>query len=331
MIDRRRFVAIAAASAALISVPTKGQPTGKVWRIGYLSAGVTPTPGTPDPADALWQRLRELGYAEGANLVVDAKFAEGKSARLPELAAELVRLKPDVIVTRGSPSNMAAKNATAAIPVVMASGLDPVREGVVASLARPGGNVTGMMFASDARIIAKRLQLLKEAFPRMSRLAVAARSDRGSDAIWLKDTEDSAKALNVSLHVLIVEEFPAWNDAFAAMIATRADAVYLIESPNYIAHAKLIADLALRNRMPSMFGADEHVRAGGLMSYGLNLPAVFRRAAELVDKVLKGTKPADIPVEQPTKYELVINLKTAKALELAVPPSLLARADEVIQ
>jgi putative ABC transport system substrate-binding protein len=330
MIDRRSFVRWAVGGALATSFPARAQQA-KVWQIGFLSAGSAPAPGVSDPADAFWQRLRELGYAEGATLVVERRFAEGKGARLPELAAELARLKPDVIVTRGSPSNMAAKNATATIPIVMASGLDPVREGVVASLARPGGNVTGMMFASDARIIAKRLQLLKEALPRMSRLAVAARSDKGADAIWLKDTEDSAKVMDISLHVLIVEDAPAWSDAFAAMVATRADAVYLIESPNYIAHAKMIADLALRNRMPSMFGADEHVRAGGLMSYGLDLPAVFRRAAELVDKVLKGAKPADIPIEQPTKYELVVNLRTAKALGIAIPNSLLARADEVIQ
>ncbi len=330
MIDRRSFLAMVAAGAAVSTTWAQGQPASRKWRIGYLSAGVTPTRGTPDPADALWKRLRELGYAEGANLVVDVRYAEGNSARLPELAAELVRLGPDVIVTRGSPSNMAAKNATVTIPIVMASGLDPVREGVVASLARPGGNVTGMMFASDARIIAKRLQLLREALPRLSRLAVAARSGAGGDAIWLKDTADAARALDLQLQVLIVADATAWSDAFAAMVAARADAVYLIESPNYIAYARPIADLALKHRMPSMFGADEHVKAGGLMSYGLDLPAVFRRAAELVDKVFKGAKPADMPIEQPTKYELVINLGTAKALGIAMPKSLLAAADELI-
>jgi putative ABC transport system substrate-binding protein len=331
MIDRRRFIAMVGASAAVASRRTIGQST-KVWRIGFLSGGSTPTRGTPDPADALWQRLRELGYVEGVNLFVESRFAEGRPDRVPNLAAELVRLNPDIIVTRASSAALAAKKATSTIPIVMASSLDPVREGVVASLARPGGNVTGMMFASDSAIIAKRLQLLKDAITRMSRLAVAPGSAPiEATMIWVRDAEEAAKALGVELQVLWVKDPSNWGNEFAAMVDRRADALYLAESPTYIRHAKHIADLALKNRMPTMFGAREHVEAGGLMSYGLNLPAVFRRAAELVDKVLKGAKPADMAVEQPTKYELLINLKTAKALGITIPSALLARADEVIQ
>jgi|OpeIllAssembly_1097287.scaffolds.fasta_scaffold109681_2 putative ABC transport system substrate-binding protein len=332
MIDRRRFVAITAASAVLVTVPTKGQPAKKVWRIGFLSTGSPPARTTPDPADAFWQRLRELGYVEGTNLVVEKRFADGRIERLPELAAEVVRLNPDLIVTRGSIAGLTARKATGSIPVVMASSMDPVREGIVASLARPGGNVTGMMFASDTGLIAKRLQFLKEAVPRASRLAIApgAPAPTPASVNWVKDSEDAARALGVQTQTVWVPDPASWHAPFAEMAEGRADALSVAESPSYISYAKHIADLALKYLMPTMFGAREHVEAGGLMSYGLDLPAVFRRAAELVDKVLKGAKPADMPIEQPTKYELVINLRTAKALGIALPSSLVATA-EVIQ
>jgi putative ABC transport system substrate-binding protein len=331
-IDRRRFVGWAVTSVLATSRPSRAQQT-KVWRIGFLSAGSAPARGTPDPADAMWLRLGELGYVEGVNLIVESRFAEGRPDRVADLAAELVRLSPDILVTRASSAALAAKKATGTIHIVMASSLDPVREGIVASLARPGGNVTGMMFASDSRIIGKRLQLLKDAIPRMSRLAVAPGGQAPIEAtrIWVKDAEEAAKGLGVQLQVLWVQDPSNWRNEFAAMVDSRADALYLAENPTYIRHAKHIADLALKNRLPTMFGAREHVEAGGLMSYGLNLPAVFRRAAELVDKVLKGAEPADIPIEQPTKYELLINLKTAKSLGIGIPNSLLAGADAVIQ
>lgn len=333
MIDRRRFIGMVATGIAATVGPANGQSPGKVWRIGYLSYGDSPGWGNRD-LYPMWQRLRELGYVEGVNLVVDYRYAEGKVERLPELAAELIRLKPDLIVSRASPANLAAKNATSTIPIVMATGMDPVREGVVASIARPGGNVTGMMFASDANIIAKRIQLLKEAIPRMSRLATVVphrpNRDPGVD-IWGRDTERAANSLGVQVQALWVEDPATWADAFAAMVKGRADAVYLIEAPTFAPRGKQIADLALKHRMPTLFGARDHVEAGGLMSYGLNVRAVFRRAAEMVDKVLRGAKPADMPIEQPTKYELVVNLKTAKALGMTIPNSLLARADEAIQ
>jgi putative ABC transport system substrate-binding protein len=299
--------------------------------MGFLSSSSSPRPGTPDPADALWQRLRELGYVEGANLAVDRRFADGRIERLDELAAELVRLNPDILVTRSSPANMAAKRSTSTIPVVMASGLDPVREGVVASIARPGGNVTGMMFASDSNIIAKRLQLLKEAIPRLARLALFAGTSATVNAPWIRDAEAAAKSLAVQVvQVHEMQEPSKLGGIFSAMVEGRAEAAYFIESPTLIQYAAQIADVAMGARMPTMFGAREHVEAGGFMSYGLNLPAVFRRAAELVDKVLKGAKPADMPIEQPTKYELVINLRTARALGIALPGPLVTTA-EVLQ
>jgi putative tryptophan/tyrosine transport system substrate-binding protein len=336
MIDRRRFIGVVAAGAATTLGPAIGQSPGKVWRLGFLSTGSQPAPGVADPADAFWQRLRELGYVEGANLVVERRFAEAKLERLPDLAAQIVRFNPDLIVTRASPANLAAKNASATIPIVMATSQDPVREGVVASQARPGGNVTGMMFANTAGTIGKRLQLLKEAIPGISRLAFlpgsppSATPNPGS-IIYRKDTEEAAKAIGLQLQIVWVEDPSRWRDAFATMVGGRADAAFFTESPSYIFHAKQIAELALEHRMPTMFGAREHVEAGGLMSYGLSIPAVFRRAAEMVDKVLRGAKPADMPIEQPTMYELAINLATAKALGLTIPPSLRLRADQVIE
>jgi putative ABC transport system substrate-binding protein len=218
----------------------------------------------------------------------------------------------------------------------MATSQDPIREGVVATQARPGGNVTGMMFANTAGTIAKRLQLLMEAIPRMSRLAFVPGSPPSAtpspgSIIYRKDTEEAAGAMGLQLQIVWVEDPSAWRDAFAAMVEGRAEAAFFTEAPSYIFHAKRIAELALEHRMPTMFGAREHVEAGGLMSYGLSIPAVFRRAAEMVDKVLRGAKPADMPIEQPTKYELAINLRTAKALGLTIPRSLLMRADQVIE
>jgi len=333
MIDRRRFIGVVAAGVAATMGPANGQSPGKVWRIGYLSYGDWPGGGSRDP-HPMWQRLRELGYVEGVNLVVDSRYAEGKVERLPELAADLIRLKPDLIVSRASPANLAARNATSTIPIVMATGMDPVREGVVASIRRPGGNVTGIMFASDTNIIAKRMQLLKEAIPRMSRLAAVVphrpNRDPGVD-LWVRDTERAANSLGVQVQLFWVEDPATWADAFAAMVKGRADAVYPIEAPTFGARSKQIADLALKYRMPTLFGARDHVAAGGLMSYGIDVREAFRLAAEMVDKVLKGEKPADMAIQRPTKYELVINLKTAKELGIAIPSSLLARADEVIQ
>jgi putative ABC transport system substrate-binding protein len=283
--------------------------------------------------DALRQRLRELGYREGENLVIEYRFAAGTVERLPALAAELVRFNPDLIVTHTSAAALAAKKATGTIPIVMGNSLDPVREGIVASLARPGGNVTGMTMISDPDLIAKRLQILKEVLPRASRLATVLipRPFTRAGEMWLRDTEAAAKALGLTVEVLEVKDPSRWDEVFAVAVAKRVDALYPVDYPPFRFHAKHIADLAVKHRVPTVFGARDHVDAGGLLSYGANLTSLSRRAAELVDKILKGAKPADLPVEQATKFELVVNLKTAQTLGLTIPQSVLIRADHVIQ
>jgi putative tryptophan/tyrosine transport system substrate-binding protein len=313
---------------------SEAQSAGKVYRIGYLSSSSAPTRVTPlRTLEAFRLRLRELGYLEGQNLVIELRFAEGKIGGLAALAVELVRLTPDVIVTQGSSAALAAKKATTTFPIVMGSSLDPVREGIVTSLARPGGNVTGMALISDANLAAKRLQLLKEVLPRASRLAIVPppRPWSRSSEVWLKDTEAAAKALGLTVEVLEVKDASRWDEALAAAAAKRVDALYPIQFGGFTSHAKHIAEVALKYRIPTIQGNREHVEVGSLLSYGTNVTAVWRRAAELTDKVLKGARPADLPVEQATQFELVINLKTAKALGLTIPPSLLMRADEVIQ
>jgi putative ABC transport system substrate-binding protein len=326
-IDRRRFIEMTAAGAAMLWGCTT-TPPAKTWRLAYLSASSAPVPGKPDIEDALWVRLRELGYVEGANLVVERRYS-AKPEALPDLAAELVRLNPDVIVSRAVPANRAAKAATSTIPIVMATGIDPVREGIVVSYAKPGGNVTGMMFGGGTAIITQRLKLLKEVLPGFSRLAFVPGIPGPAADNWLKDFGEVAPPLGVRIQVISVKDASNWNDAFAEMLGGQAQAFYVIESPTYIANAKHIADLAIKNRMPSMFGARQHVEAGGLISYGVDIPGVFRRAAEIVDRVLKGAKPADLPIETPPNFELVINTTTAKTLGVAIPDALLARAIKV--
>jgi putative ABC transport system substrate-binding protein len=329
MIDRRRFIEMMAASAAALSACAT-TPSAKTWRLAYLSFSPAPAPGKPDVEDAMWVRLRELGYVEGTNLVVERRYST-KTEAMPELAAELVRFNPDVFVSRAVPANLAAKAATSTIPIVMATGIDPVREGIVASYEKPGGNITGMMFGAGKPLIEKRLQLLQEVVPGFSRLAfVPGIPGQGAADNWIKDMGEVAPPLGVKVQIILVKDPSNWNDAFAEMLQGQAQAVYAIESPQHIANAKHIADLAIKHRMPSMFGLRQNAEAGGLMSYGVNIPDVFRRAADIVDKVLKGAKPADLPIEA-GKNELVINLATARAIGVTVPSALLAKADTVIQ
>ena len=316
---------------SLLAAPlaSDAQRVGKVARIGYLS------PVAPGPSPilvAFRQGLGQLGWVEGENLAIEYRWAEGRLDPLPDLAAELVRLKVDVIVTWG-PAVGAAQQATRTIPIVIASTLDAVQSGFVASLAQPGGNITGLTLISP-ELMGKRLELLKEAFPNISRVALLTGPSGPAFRVitlLVKETEAAAQALGMTLQTLEVRDGEDVTRAFTAMARERPDALYVLEAPILYVHQTRIVDLAAASRLPTIFGVRQFVDAGGLLSYGVNVPDLHRRAASYVDKILKGTKPADLPVEQPTKFELVINLKTAEALGLTLPPALLFQADEVIK
>jgi ABC-type uncharacterized transport system substrate-binding protein len=304
------------------------QQTGKAPRIGFLYAG-SPA-GQLARAQAFRQGLRELGYVEGKNIVIEYRYGEGYD-RLPGLAAELVRLKVDVIVTGGGPATRAAKEATKTIPIVMAQDDDPVASGFVASLARPGGNITGLATLAP-EISGKQLELLKEVIPRLARMAVFGNSTRPGNVHALKEVELAAGALGLKLQYLDILSPKDIETAFRTAVKGRADAILILGSgPVLNPHQKEIAELMVKNRLPVMYRFRDPVEASGLMSYGVNIPDLDRRAAVYVDKILKGAKPADLPVEQPTKFELVINLKAAKQIGLTIPPNVLARADKVIK
>ncbi len=331
-----RVSLLALLAVLLLAAPpgAEPQPAAGVHRIGFLSPGFSSTATDPNSIlGVLRARLAALGYREGQNLKLDLRFADGDHERLPELAADLVRLRPSIIVTSGSSATAAAKRATDTIPIVMSTSLDPVREGLVQSLARPGGNVTGLSAISDAALIGKRLQLVKELIPGATRLALVPppRPLTRVGENWLRDSEAAGRSTGFTTQVLEIHDPTQWEQVFAAAARGRADVVYFIDWAPYFARGKQIAEQALRSRMPTLFGLRPGVEAGGLLSYGTDFRELARRAADYVDKILRGAKPADLPVEQPTKFELVINLKTAKALGLTIPPSLLARADEVIQ
>jgi putative ABC transport system substrate-binding protein len=318
---------VLAALLLTVSFPAEAQQPKKVHRIGFL---ITSTPATISPRlDAFKQGLRELGYVEGKNFVIEYRYAEGKIDRLAALAAEFVRLNVDVIVTNGSPPTRAAKEATSTIPIVMTQDADPIGSRHVASLARPGGNITGLSNLSP-EISAKRLELLKEIVPRLFRVAAIGTSSQ-STAQQLKDTELAAKEFGVGLQYLDVQDPKDIPTALQAAINGRAEAVLVLQSGVLNSQRKQIVELTVKNRIPAIYYAPEWVEDGGLMSYSPNIADLFRRAASYVDRILKGAKPAEMPVEQPTKFELVINLKTAKQIGLTIPPSVLARADKVIR
>jgi putative ABC transport system substrate-binding protein len=274
--------------------------------------------------------LRELGYIEGQNITIDVQFASGRVERLPELAAELVRLNLDVIVTQGTPASLAAKRATSTIPIVFAVVADAVGAGLIANLARPGGNITGLTSIS-AELGGKRLQLLKEVAPKASRAAVLYNPADLANVLVLKELQESAPALGVTLQPLEVRAPGEFKGAFVAMTRERLHALFGAAGVLTNEHLKTIVDLAAKSRIPAMWGHRRFVDAGGLMSYAVNFYDQLRSAATYVDKILKGTKPGDLPVEQPTKFELVINMKTAKALGIKIPNSILLRADKVIE
>jgi putative ABC transport system substrate-binding protein len=329
MMERRAFVGTLGLIVLAAPLVAEAQQVGRVYRIGLLEYS------TPDAARQAWwnvfrERMRELGYVEGQNVTFEPRWAQDDDDRLSKLAAELVGLKVDVIVTAATISALAAKRATATIPIVMATGADPVAVGLVASLGQPGGNVTGMT-TINSELAAKRLELIRIVAPRVSRIAILW-DERGSAFRFAVDrTEAEAKRAGLTIQSVPVRGPAEIEAAFATVVRDRAGALSIAPSAMFFSHRKRLAELAMKHRLPTIVGVREYVEAGGLVSYGVDNPEMFRGAALYVDKILKGARPADLPVEQPTKFELVINLKTAKALGLTIPQSLLLRADEVIQ
>ena len=329
MIDMR-LIRVVIPILALLATPlvSDAQTAGKTYRIGVLET-ISPALNVAN-LDAFRQRLRELGYVEGQNLVIEYRSADGRAERFPDLAAELVRLKVNLIVTRGTPAAKAAKNATGTIPVVMAAIGEPLGTGVVASLARPGGNVTGFS-AVVTELEGKRLQLLREIAPRVARIAALLNmSNPMNPPIW-NEIAAVARSQGLEAQLLDVRDSKDVGRAFDAAIAQRAGALLVGIEAVTQANRRLIADLAAKHRLPAIYPSREFVDAGGLISYGASYPDLYRRAATLVDKILRGANPGDLPVEQPTKFELIINLKTATALGLTIPPSVRLQADHVVE
>jgi putative tryptophan/tyrosine transport system substrate-binding protein len=321
---RREFIALIGSAAASWPLSAHAQQPGKMWRIGLIMH-------SPMKAlDGLFEGLRELGYVEGQNIIVERRYAEGNAARFQEFAEEMVRLKADIIIVVTTPAALAAKKATTTIPIVFPTAIDPVGTGVITSLRHPGGNVTGGAILY-AELSAKRLDLLKQVVPGLSRTAVVRNAANPANTLAWRETQDAARMLGVALQSHEVKVPKDFEGAFAIMAKERPDALLVLEDELTIQYRKEIADFATQQRLPSVFGAREGVDAGGLMSYGVSIHEMMRRGASYVDKILKGANPADLPVEQATKFELVINLKTARVLGLSIPTVLLAIADEVIE
>src|SRR3990170_2990504 len=303
-------------------LPADAQQAAKVPRIGWLGG---PTRESAEPFVQAFQRgLKDLGWVDGQNIVIEWRFAGGRAERLPDLAAEPVRLPVDLIVVPSTPPALAAKNATKTIPLVTVGVGDPVGLGLVASLARPGGNITGLTSVVSPETAGKQLELLKEAVPKVSRVAVLWNPATPGTALFLKETEVASRALGVQLQSLEARSLNDFDSSFAAMTTKRAGALLVLGDVMFVTHRVRPADLAAKSRLPAMYTLREYVEAGGLMSSGPITPELFRRVATYVDKILKGAKPADLPVEQPSKFELVINLKTAKQIGLTIPPNVLA-------
>ncbi len=305
----------------------EAQPTTRVRVIGVVSAT------SPEIAwvDVFRQGLRGLGYVEGRDIRIEQRFAAGRPERFPDLIAEMVHLKVDILVVASAPGALAAKRATTSIPIVFLGVGDPVAQGVVPSFARPGGNITGLSLAFGERFAGKWVELLREAVPGVSHVAAMLSSSNPGNVTYRKEIQQSAKVLGVKLELFSVSDREQLDAVFKAIIASRATAVIVAAAPLFSVHLPQLVEFAARNRLPAMYFFREYVEAGGLMAYGPSLTDSWQRAAIYVDKILKGAKPADLPVEQPTKFELVINMKTAKALGLTIPPSLLLRADQVIE
>jgi putative tryptophan/tyrosine transport system substrate-binding protein len=327
MTSRREFITLLGGAVTAWPLGARAQQPGKLPTIGYLGSATPASQG--QWVAALVQRLRELGWIENRTIAIEYRWAEGRTERAAEIAAEFVRRKVDIIVTSSTAGAVAAMQATSIIPIVFAAAGDPVGTGLVASLARPGGNVTGLSI-QQTDIAAKKLELLREVVPSLGRLAVLANVAGPSVVLDMREVQATARTLGLEVITLEIRQGEDIVPAFEALNG-RAEALYVVIDPLVNIHRIRINTLALAARLPTMHTFREGVEAGGLMSYGTNFPDLFRRTAEYVDKILRGAKPADIPVEQPTKFDLVINLTTARALGLTVPPSLLARADEVIE
>jgi ABC-type uncharacterized transport system substrate-binding protein len=328
-VDRRTWLL---GSLGVLAAPLVGeaQQAGRVNRLGILSPGGVPDPSVATAPNLVPMALRELGYVDGRNLVVERRFAEGKIDLLPGLARELVQLQVDVIIAAGVEAVQAARDTTGTTPIVMIVGIDPVARGWVASLSRPGGNITGVTVVAETVLAGKRLELIREAVPGAARIAVLTPGGSGASGAQLREAQKAASALRVKLVVVEVQGTD-YDRAFAAMAAERVDALFVLMSPILTRDRKQIIERAAKYRLPAIYEWREQVEVGGLMSYGSSIVDLSRRVAAYVDKMFKGAKPADLPVEQPTKFELVVNMKTAKALGLTIPPAVLARADEVIQ
>ena len=326
---RRREFILLTGIAALFSFSARAQQAGKVSRVGYL--GVTSPSDRPLLLDTFRQGLRERGWIEGKNIVIDYRFAEGRLDRLPDLAAELVRLKVDVIVSLGTQGVTAAKDATKTIPIVMIGVRDPVGTGLIASLARPGANITGVSGSAGLEIVAKQLELLKETVPKIRRVAILANPANAYHQLAVKELNVAARSLGVQLQLLEARGPNEFDGAFAAMAKESVGALLVLSDIIFNDHRRRLVDIAAMNRLPTAYGIRESVEAGGLVSYGPSFLDFYRRSTAYVNKILRGDKPADLPVEQPTKFELVINLRTAKTLGIEIPPTLLSRADEVIE
>src|SRR5262245_24368488 len=328
MMDRRRFLLTSVAGAVAAPLAVEAQRVGKVYRIGYLAV-TAPTPATLPLWEAFQEGLREGGYVEGQNLFIERRYSEGKAERYPDLASEFVRLQVDVIVATSTPAAKAAKQATGTIPIVIVGVGDPVGSGLVASLARPGGNVTGL--SSQAEYAGKALQLLHEVAPGASRVAVIWDPSNPPHVRSVKDAEAGGQALRMEVRSYPVRTPDELEIALAAIEHARTTAFLPFDSQVAFVSRRRLVEFAARNRLPALYSGRAYVTDGGLMSYGPDLPDLFRRASTCIAKIFKGAKPGDLPVEQPTKFELVINLKTAKALGLTIPQSLLLRADQVIE
>jgi putative ABC transport system substrate-binding protein len=328
-VHRRAFICTLAGGFLAAPLAVEGQQ-GKVYRIGYLTSGFKEVPGSNPGLAPFSQSLRELGYVEGRNVIMEIRYAEGRTERFPALAVELVNLKVDVLVAVSTPGALAAKQATSTIPIVMASVGEPVEVKLVDSLAHPGGNVTGLSLIAP-QLAAKRLDLLKQALPQLSRVTVLWNSANQGMKARYQETQLGAQSVGVALQSVTVQSPDDFEPLFVAMTRDRPESLLVLADTVTVANRQRTVEFAARNRVPAIYEARTFVDSGGLMSYGVDFADHYRRTAFYVDKILKGAKPADLPVELPTKFEFVISLKTAKALGLTIPPSLLQRADQVIE